>query len=212
MSRLGKLKDHERVCVLDTRDRDATLPAWLPPPVCSHVLLVEKLLAWHESDLAILRRLATDRRMLYVWRVLAHREATDKALVEFFDAAFQRARFPYFVTTLKDRAALAAAWTRTAKSCRQSSFIERWQPELSAALDRTAEYFEELARKEGNTDSPLVVKHHSGDGHGRAYVCVLGDFTRKLFGSPLYGTVARTASVALQQKISLQQVRDWLTP
>jgi hypothetical protein len=148
--------------------------------------------------------------MRYVWRELAHRKATDKALVEFFNCAFQRARFPYFVTTPKDRAALAAAWTRTAKSCRQSSSIEQDNSELAAALDRTAEYFEELARKEGNTDSPLVVKLHRGNGHHRAYVRVLGDLTHKLFRGPLYGTVATTASVALQQKISRQQVRDWL--
>jgi hypothetical protein len=85
-------------------------------------------------------------------------------------------------------------------------------PELSAALVRVADYFEEIARKEGCRDSPLVVKHHSVDGHGRAYVRVLGDHTRKLFGSPLYRTVATTASVALQRDIDWQQVREWLKP
>jgi hypothetical protein len=196
----------------DTRACGPALPAWLPPPVRSRVLWFEKLLRPLKSDLAILHRLATDSRMRPVWRELARHKATDKALVEFFDCAFQRARFSYFVSTRKDRAALAAAWTRTAKSCRQSSFIERWNPELSSALDRAAEYFEELAREEGNTDSPLVVKRHSVDGRGRAYVRVLGDHTRKLFSSPLYRTVATTASVALQQEIGPQQVRDWLKP
>jgi hypothetical protein len=186
------------------------LPTWLPPPVRSHVLLVEKLFAGLETDLAILRRLSTDSRMRYVWRVLVHREATDRALVEFFDCAFQRARFPHFVTTPKDRAALAAAWTRTAKACRQSSFIEQYNPKLSAALVLAADYFEEIARREGNTDSPLVVKRHRGDGHHRAYVRVLGNLTRRLFGNSLYRTVATTASVALQQDIDWQQVREWL--
>jgi hypothetical protein len=195
----------------DTRACDAALPVWLPSPVRSHVLLVEKLLDGLESDLAILRRLTTDSRMRYVWRGLAQREATDEALIEFFDCAFQRARLPYFVTTRKDHATLAAAWAQTAKQCRSSSIIERWNPELSSVLDRAADYFEKIARDEECRVSPLVAKHHSGDGHGRAYVRVLGDLTRTLFGSPLYGTVAKTASVALQQKISLQQVRDWLT-
>jgi hypothetical protein len=40
----------------------------------------------------------------------------------------------------------------------------------------------------------------------------VGDHTRKLFGSPLYRTVATTASVALQRDIDWQQVREWLKP
>jgi hypothetical protein len=200
MSRLGKLK----------AARDAALPVWLPPPVRDHVLLVEKLLDGLESDLAILRRLATDSRMGYVWRELAQHEATDKALVEFFDCAFQRARLPYFVTTPKDRAAQAAAWAQTAKQCRLSSSIERWNPELSSVLDRAADYFEKIARDEECRDSPLAVKHHSDDDRGRAYVSVLGDLTRTLFGRSLYRTVSRTASVALQQDIDWQHVREWL--
>jgi hypothetical protein len=87
-------------------------------------------------------------------------------------------------------------------------------PELSSALNRAADYFEETARKEGNIDSPLVVKRHSkrhsDDDRGRAYVRVLGDFTRKLFGCPVYRVVATTASVALQQSIDKPQVREWL--
>ena len=83
-------------------------------------------------------------------------------------------------------------------------------PQLAAALVLVANYFEDEARKEENTDSPLVVKHHKDDGHGRAYVRVLGGLTRKLFGDSLYRTVATTASVALQQDIDWQQAREWL--
>jgi hypothetical protein len=188
------------------------LPAWLPLPVRSHVLLIEKLLNGLEPDLAILRRLATDPRMRYVWRELPHREATNKALVEFLDCAFQRARLPYFVTTPKDRAALAAPWASAAELCRWSHEHNAAQmnPELAAALLIAADHFEGEACREGNTDSPLIVKRHSDDDRGRAYVRVLGALTRKLFGSPLFGTVATTASVALQQEINWQQVREWL--
>jgi hypothetical protein len=84
-------------------------------------------------------------------------------------------------------------------------------PELSAALVRVADYFEGEARRERRRrNSPLFVKHHSGDGHGRAYVRVLGNMTRKLFRSSLYRTVARTPSVALQQDIDGDQVCEWL--
>jgi hypothetical protein len=190
-----------------------SVPEWLPPPVHSRVLLLEKLLAGVESDLTILHRLATDDRMLYVWRELARRKATDRALVEYFNLAFQRARFPHFVSTPKDRAALAAPWSSAAELCRWSNENQieaRMHPDLSAALVRVAHYFEEIARREGRLDSPLVVRHHSAHSHGRAYVRILGGLTRKLFGTALHRTVATTASVALQQNIDEGQVREWL--
>ena len=202
------------------------IPDWVPVPVQRHFLVCEELFGGGllegrlpdgiKSDLAILRRLTANSRMLYVWRELARGKATDKALVEFFDCAFQRARFPYFVTTPKDRAAQAAAWSSVAELCRWShehGIAARMRPELAAALVLVANHFEEVAHKEGNTDSPLVVKHHHNiNDEARAYVRVLGGLTRKLFGIALYRTVATTASVALQQEISLQQVRDWLKP
>jgi hypothetical protein len=202
---------------------DIELPDWLPPPVRSHVLLVEKLYSGGlkseklpdglKSDLAFLHRLATDPKMYHVWRELAHRKATDKSLVEFFDCAFQPARFPFFVTTPKDRAAQAAPWASAAELCRWShkhGIAAQMNPELAAAFLLVADHFEGEARRKGNTDSPLVVKRHRGDGHHRAYVRVLGNLTRRLFGNSLYRTVATTASVALQQDIDWQQVREWL--
>jgi hypothetical protein len=193
-----------------------TLPTWLPPPVRSHVAQLEKLLAGPES-LAILRRLSSDPRMIHVWRYLTTRqEATDKVLIEFFDCAFWRAVFPDSVTTAEDRAARAAPWFSVAASLRGlNNFLiaTRLYPELAPVPVFVAEWLEGMARLAGNTESPLVVKHHSGgDESGRAYVLVLGNLTRKLFGSPLRGTVARTSSVALQKEIDGQQVRDWLRP
>jgi hypothetical protein len=69
-------------------------------------------------------------------------------------------------------------------------------PELSAALVRVAYHFEEIARREGGTDSPLVVTHHGGDGHGRAYVRVLGDLT-KFAASPRLAKAVTATSVSL---------------
>jgi len=140
------------------------------------------------------------------------RARSDKALVEFFDHAWQRARFSWFVETPKDRAALAAPWLKAAELCRwteKHDTAARMNPDLAAAASAMARHFEERARREGNLDSPLIVKHHSGDDVTRAYVRILGHVTRELFGSTLYGTVAKTASVALGQGVGLQQVRDW---
>jgi hypothetical protein len=154
----------------------------VPPAVRSHVLLVEKLFGGfethleimrqlttdpqmdRESDLVILYRVATDPKMRHVWRYLVRFEATDDALVNFFDCAWQQARFPWFVETPKDRAALAAPWTAAAALCRWSNahqIAARTNPELAAALVRVADHFEEVARRKGNLDSPLVVSHRS---------------------------------------------------
>jgi hypothetical protein len=201
-----------------------TLPDWLPAAVQSHVLLVEKLLAGMPGDLAILYRLTSDDRMKYVWRELQRRAKSDKALVEFFECAWQQARsIARPIETPKDRAARSAPYKQAAKLCRamvpecdekgmmlKGDTRALMNPELATAYDLVATRFDEIARREGNLDSPLIVKQHSHDDVARAYVRTLGHVVRKLFRSPLYGTVARIASVALDRKIHLQQVRDWM--
>jgi hypothetical protein len=177
------------------------------------MLQVEKLFAGLPDDFKIRRRVATDDRMKYVWRELRQRAKSDKALVEFFDCAWQRARFPHFVETPQDRAAQAAPWSKAAELCRwtkEHNILAGTDPEKAAALDVVARMFDEIARREGNLDSPRIVKRHGGDDSARAYVRVLGYRTRELFGSTLFRTVATTASVALDRKIDWQQVRNWM--
>jgi hypothetical protein len=175
----------------------------------------EDMLQVQADEFALLHRVATETRMLYVWRELSQCGATDEALVEFFDCAFQRARFPHPITTPKDRVALAAPWAQAAELCRWSGEHQiraKMIPELKVALLLVADHFEEVAQTEQGTTSPLTVKHHNADDPIRAYVRVLGAFTQRHFHSPLYRTVATTASVALQKEIDWNQVRHWLTP
>jgi hypothetical protein len=164
------------------------------------------------EDLAIMHRLASDARMKYVWHQLQPRAKSEKALIEFFDCAWQRARLPHFVETPQDRARLATPYLTAVELCRwtkEHDIAAQMNPDLAAALDIVARHFDEVARREGRLDSPPIVKHHGEDDVARAYVRVLGHLTRKLFGSTLLRTVARTASVALDQDIDQQQVRDW---
>jgi hypothetical protein len=189
----------------------AEIPDWVPAAVRSYMLQTEQLFAGM-PDLAIMHRLATDSRMRNVWRLLEKRAASDGALVEFFACAFQRTRLPYFVTTPKDRAALAAPWSSAARLCRwtkEHDIAAQMNPALAAAADMLARHFDEFARKEGRLDSPMVVGHHGKDDSARAYVRVLGDTTKRLFGGVLFGTVATTATVALQRPVRWQQVRKW---
>jgi hypothetical protein len=189
-------------------------PDWLPAAVRSYVLQAGELFAEIPRELAILHRVATDPRMRLVWRELRPRAKSDKALVEFFDCAWQLARFPNFVTTPKDRAALAAPWSAAAELCRgrKCSLAAKMNPDLMTALQIVACDFDEMARRQGCLDSPMVVRRHGQNDHVRAYVRVLGNLTEKLFGSVLLRTVARTAAVALQERIDWPQVRHWMKP
>ena len=175
--------------------------------------MINKWFVGMPDDLTKLHRLVTDSRMKRVWKELLRQKPQDKALVEFFDDAFQLARFPHFVTTPKDRAALAAPWAKAAELCRtlkEISIAVRTNPQSAAAVDQTAQLLEQQAAWwQGKLNSPRIVKQHGGDDVGRAYVRMLGHTTRKLFRSPMYRTVATAASVALDRKIGWLQVRDW---
>jgi hypothetical protein len=199
------------------------MPQWLPAAVWSCVLQVEKLFCpalpdnpgavLFAEELAILHRLVTDDRMKYVWRELHPRAKADKDLVAFFDTAWQQARsIARTVETRKDRAARAKPYLQAAELCRwtrEHDIAAKMNPELAAAAAVMAGYFAEVERREGNLDSPLIVKYHGEDDVARAYARVLGQRTRELFGATLYRTVATTASVALDREIIWQQIRDW---
>jgi hypothetical protein len=189
------------------------LPEWLPAAVRNHVLLLNKLKllvdAW-PGELAMLGRLLTDPRMKYAWQELLRHKPTDKALVEVFGCAFDPVS-PRLVMTPADRDALAKPWREAAQRCRwaKDEFPASIDPEKKVVLDMAARLLDEIATREGNTDSPRIVKQHIHDDEARDHVRKLSHLVRKLFNSPLYGTVATIVSVVLDRKISWQQVRDW---
>jgi hypothetical protein len=197
---------------------------WLPATVRGYMLQVEELfrpvlsgkrVTILNEHLAIMHRLASDARMKHVWRQLQPRAKSDKALIEFFDCAWQRARFPHFVETPQDRARLAAPYSKAVELCRwtkEHDIAAQMNPDLTGALDIVARHFDEVARRKSSLDSPLIVKHHGEEDVARAYVRVLGHLTRRLFGSTLVRTVATTASVALGRDIDWRLVRNWTKP
>ena len=58
-------------------------------------------------------------------------------------------------------------------------------------------------------EAPLIVGRVHGNREARGYVRLLAEETRKLFGSPLYGSLAKVASIALGKEVSLLQARKW---
>jgi hypothetical protein len=193
------------------------VPLWMPTSVRSDVV------AWlknpnyreHPNDLAILLRLATDLRMQKVWRVLEGKPPAK--LRHFFVIAYTAAVHPRTVITAKYLDGEAAKAFAAAD-------INRWTGHQAAAADadKLARAMWERSRKLG-ADQPValspsgwrppslvVLKEHKEDERARGYVLELSDATRMLFGNVNLRTVATTASVALQRRITARHVQEWI--
>jgi hypothetical protein len=178
------------------------IPDWVPEQVRLYVRWIEKTEEPPRRREAA-RRLATDPSMRYVWREL--RGASDSDLWLFLDCA---ARFPSGLLTENDRDELVATFSTAARLCRWKEFCPEGRPELAAALALVAEHFETEAEKALRSKA-FFAKHHGEDDESRVYVSMLGSVTKRLFGATKYRTVARAATVALQQPVSAGQVRLW---
>jgi hypothetical protein len=99
----------------------------------------------------------------------------------------------------------------------------RWiDTRVASGLDETARAMRARSRKFG-ADPPIlergrlfrpplvVVSQHEPSDLVRAYVLELSRLTCKLFTSPHLKTVATTASVALQCKVTQNQVKKWIS-
>jgi hypothetical protein len=114
--------------------------------------------------------------------------------------------------TLEQRTEVVNFCSTAAEACRDATRHDvevRNDPELAAALVRTAAYFEKRGREAHPLGAHYLVKHRTKHDPARVYVRTLRDLTKKLFRNSLDGTVATTASIALNQKITRRQVRNW---
>jgi hypothetical protein len=79
-------------------------------------------------------------------------------------------------------------------------------------IEEAATFFDEIESslvKLKAAEAPLVVHRDHGNQEARGYVRLLARVTRESFGSPLYGCLAKVASVALGKGVSLLQARKW---
>jgi hypothetical protein len=182
----------------------------VPAPVRG-MLQVEKLIDGMQ-DFAIMRRLVTDPRMRYVWRELKKHGASDNDLRYFISVAYSVAAGPLRVMTLEQRTAAANFCLTVAVVSRDAIRQDvnvRNDPQLAAALALTAAYYEKRGREAHPPGAHYLVKHRTKNDQARVYVRALCDLMKKLFGNRLDGSTATTASVALNQKITRRQVRNW---
>jgi hypothetical protein len=96
----------------------------------------------------------------------------------------------------------------------QASFEVQSRMLQGARVEDAAEYLDSLAAATPElcaAGHPLVIDRDQGNRRTRGYVRALAGQTRSMFGSPLYGTLATTANVALSPSIPVtaKQVRNW---
>jgi hypothetical protein len=206
-------------------------PDWVPASVVETAMIIGP--AANPEAQKVIRRLATDPRMKEVWRLLQKRRRSDRAyeyparrpdFAPLRDYAQNRAMaslfmaaagLPFSVRPAITRAQLeeirwpllelAARWREDLDRLRSvggfGQNVERPIIDAITELQHRAELIAQPYRQ-------AVVERDTGDARQRSYLVALTAETEKLFGSPLYGTVATIATVALAQKVSAKVVRN----
>jgi len=85
---------------------------------------------------------------------------------------------------------------------------------LLEALLKDAQEQLAMASKLGkliSSSSKLLVERDTGDAQARCFAILFSDKCKRLFGMPLYGVTATTASVALQREVTPRAVREWVS-
>lgn len=201
------------------------VPTWVPGMVRDAVKewSVERTHNYkdHPRDWAILCRLATDARMEGVWDELRRRQgASADQMRQYFFYAYDAACHPRPVTTGAELIEMAKTFRAAA------AYAAKWRagPVDARLPEKLYEMAIDAERRAGiSAADPTVVLEPSGwrppalvvlqretqANAARAYVYELSNFTRQHFGRVLMGSIAVTASVALEQEITREQVHDW---
>jgi hypothetical protein len=83
-------------------------------------------------------------------------------------------------------------------------------PSLRNELQQAVNRCEMVARDpESYFGGAVTVTNRISNDQARAYVRMLSEETEKLARTTLLGTVATVATIALEQKITARQVRNW---
>jgi hypothetical protein len=202
------------------------VPDWVPSCIRPQALKIfeRDVRDGHSCDAALVRRLLTDERMKPVWQeLLKHRRdghaptanfhhralppdgymsvtASDtqgRALQELFFKSLTFAREPYLTGRGEHHAAMAASLRKDA------TFADEQQSRKYQAIGRA---FRKAATAYDRMDDLL-----SAD-HARRVAVQIADVMQDRFGTPGYGMTATITSVALDDSITLSQVRHWHNP
>ena len=173
-----------------------TIPPWVPEAVREWTLNHEEE---DEERKQVQRRLLTGKRMRRVWRELTRKKRVDyRPTGEFFHQRnSDEPSHPSF-----DKALVAFFfWSYTAVGLLPTMTKDE-AAELSDLESRGLVSIGPLNR------GFMVVHRYTARDNVRSYVLVLAKACKALFNSPLYSTIATTASVALNIKVTPSYVRQ----
>lgn len=209
-------------CRQSTRAPSLPIPPWLPPYLVSKAreLHARELKLGHASDAALIVRLVTDPRMQVVWQELTKRKRDisyqqtddyhhaaiapvgisgdkskiqDAAILELFIATFAFARAPMLPGSSIPYDEMAKSLRRDADTAAKERPRKQAEP-FAKKLISTAEAYERLAKMPIDNDQ-VVIKD-------------IIECMKTRFGPSMHKITATLASVALDQKVSVDRVRD----
>jgi len=152
-------------------------------------------------------------------------ERQDKAMVALFNYAIAATLWPGTIITRgkaeeKRRRFLAKAealqadaeiWLRDAPA---DTAFGLWSSDCGPdkhwlRLMAASQAYREMGAETYAADTRVVLDRARGDGDIRWFALAIASKCQELFGSPLYGTTATIASVALGRKVERRSVREW---
>jgi hypothetical protein len=164
------------------------IPKWVPAPIrCGR---------FSAFDNPVCRRLLTDKRMRRVWAELTRRKRVAYKPTEKLLHEGKWLLWGEIPTRFDDRLAGFFFWALQAAVHKM--------PTLTRAEVALLSKFE----KNSSWKKPyILVQRRTPKDDVRSYVCELVLACEVLFDSPLYSTIATTASVALEKPVSAEDVR-----
>jgi hypothetical protein len=209
-------------CRQSTRAPSLPIPPWLPQYLVSKAreLHARELKLGHASDAALIVRLVTDSRMQVVWQELTKRKRDssyqqtddyhhaaiepvgisgdkskiqDAAILELFIATFAFARAPMLPGSSIPYDEMAKSLRRDADTAAKERPRKQAEP-FAKKLISTAAAYERLAKVPIDNDQ-VVIKD-------------IIECMKTRFGPSMHKITATLASVALDQKVSVDRVRD----
>jgi hypothetical protein len=90
-----------------------------------------------------------------------------------------------------------------------TQFQNIYANQIEEAADFYDEISENIINQKTQGGDSFTVERDFGNRAPRAYIRLLAPETRMLFGTPLYGSLATVASVALGCTVTTPQVREW---
>jgi hypothetical protein len=176
------------------------IPASVPAVIHSRALYFYRRAQGHNLPAAMIRRLIIDERMKTVWEKLCPPSASEsecEACLRLFNEAVIYFRHPILIQPPSDYAERASRLREDANK------ISKRRPQkkfgrLADKLQKAAKAYDELAQAE---------LPHKGI---KRAVCDLSESSVLQFGSPHHEIIATIASVALDRKVSRDDVRNWV--